>query len=97
MIVRDLHRYRGTNGKVDTLIELPMEGEPMKRLEAEIGMMLTDGETVASVIDVPAADVDKWSEVEATPESGIDTNPDATEADYIAALNELGVNTDEES
>ena len=93
MIVRDLHRYHGENGTVDTLVQLPMESEPMKRIEADPGMVLTDGETVAAVLDIPAADLDKWYEIEATPEDA----PEATEADYIAALNELGVITNEES
>ena len=95
MIVKDLNRYRGENGAVDTLVVLPMEGEPMKRLEADVGKSLTDGDIVCGVIDVPAAEVDKWYEIEATPD--VDTDPEATEADYIAALNELGVNTNEES
>lgn len=95
MIVRDLYRYHGENGTVDTLVQLPLVSEPLKRIEAELGMALTDGEALVRVIDVPAADVDKWSEVEYTPSP--DEEPEATEADYIAALNELGVNTDEES
>lgn len=93
MTVRDLFRYQGANGVVDTLIELPMEGERRKRLDADPGMMLTDGEIVTKVHDIPAADIDNWSEIEAE----VDTEAEATEADYIAALNELGVNTDEES
>lgn len=94
MIVRDLFRYQGDNGVVDTLVELPMISLPMKRIEAEAGTMLTDGEIVVKMLDIPAADLDKWYEIEA-PEVEPETDV-ATEEDYIAALNELGVVTNEE-
>ena len=65
MIVRDLYRYRGENGTIDTLVKLPMECELLKRLQAEEGCLLTDGVTTAEVIDIPAEDLDKWSEIPA--------------------------------
>lgn len=57
------------------------------RLTADEGKALTDGNTEWNCVDVLPGDVDKWSEIDATaPE-----DEDASEADYIAALNELGV------
>lgn len=57
------------------------------RLTADEGKMLTDGTSEWNCVDVLPEDVGKWSEIDApTPE-----DEDATEADYLAALNELGV------
>ena len=99
MTVSDLHRYRGDgDAAVDTLVLLPLEHEKMFRLVADKGKVLTDGEIIASTYDIPATDLDKWYEID--PPEGSDEaieEPEATTADYLAALNELGVNTDEES
>lgn len=65
MKVTKLYRYRGENGVVDTTVLLPMAHEDRFRLDADEGMALTDGETVHSVIDIPAADLEMWSEIEA--------------------------------
>ena len=57
------------------------------RLTADEGKMLTDGTSEWNCVDVLPEDVGKWSEIDApAPE-----DEDATEADYLAALNELGV------
>lgn len=61
----NLYRYRGENGTVDTTVLLPMEHENMYRLIADVGMTLTDGEGVTDVIDIPVAELEKWSEIKA--------------------------------
>jgi hypothetical protein len=53
------------------------------RLIADENCILTDGTTETEVIDVMLEDVDKWTEI-----GGAD---EATEADYISALEDLGV------
>ena len=56
------------------------------RLTADEGKVLTDGTNEWNCVDVLPEDVGKWSEIDAPSE-----DEDATEADYLAALNELGV------
>lgn len=57
------------------------------RLTADEGKVLTDGTSEWNCVDVLPEDVGKWSEIDApAPE-----DEDATESDYLAALNELGV------
>jgi hypothetical protein len=53
------------------------------RLIADENAILTDGTTETEVIDVMLEDVGKWHEINAETE--------ATEADYISALEDLGV------
>ena len=56
-------------------------------LTAAEGKVLTDGTSEWNCVDVLPKDVDKWSEIDApAPE-----DEDANEADYLGALNELGV------
>lgn len=55
------------------------------RLIADEGMAITNGSTVTTCADVPAAEIGNWTDCEAPFEE------EATEADYIAALNEMGV------
>ena len=57
------------------------------RLTADEGKVLTDGTSEWNCVDVLPEDVDKWSEADVP----IVDDEDATEADYLAALNELGV------
>ena len=57
------------------------------RLTADEGKVLTDGTSEWNCVDVLPEDVDKWSEIDAP----VLEDEDATEADYIAALTELGV------
>ena len=86
----NLYRYTRPDGGV-TVSPVRPEGEyePMYRLVADEGMALTkDGENLTSCADVES--VEGWYEVEA-PEG------EATEEDYLDALNKLGVKTDEES
>ena len=57
------------------------------RLIADEGKVLTDGTSEWNCVDVLPEDVGKWGEIDApAPE-----DEDATEAGYLAALNELGV------
>ena len=57
------------------------------RLTADEGKVLTDGTSEWNCVDVLPEEVDKWSEIDAP----VLEDEDATEADYLAALNELGV------
>lgn len=59
-----MYRYYGEGGAVDTKILLPMEHDDMWQLKADVGKVLTDGETVAEVINIPVADLEKWSEID---------------------------------
>lgn len=65
MKVTNLYRYHGDGGTVDTPVLLPMEHEVRQRLEADAGMVLTDGEIMVSVIDIPADEVAGWAEIPA--------------------------------
>ena len=57
------------------------------RLTSDEGKVLTDGTNEWNCVDVLPEDVGKWSEIDAP----IVDDEDATESDYLAALNELGV------
>lgn len=57
------------------------------RLTADEGKALTDGTSEWNCVDVTPEDVGKWIEIDAP----IVDDEEATEADYLAALNELGV------
>lgn len=90
MQIINLYRYTRPDGGV-TVSPVRPEGEyaPMYRLVADEGMALTkDGENLTSCADVES--VIGWYEVETT-------EGEATEQDYLDALNTLGVKTDEES
>ena len=59
------------------------------RLIADEGMAITNGETVTVCVDVLAEDAEKWTDCEMpTEETEVE---EATEADYQAALREMGV------
>ena len=90
MQIINLYKYTRPDGGV-TVSPVRPEGEyePMYRLVADEGMVLTkDGENLTSCADVES--VIGWYEVETT-------EGEATEQDYLDALEKLGVNTDEES
>lgn len=57
------------------------------RLTADEGKVLTDGTSEWNCIDVLPDEVGNWGEIDAP----IVDDEDATEADYLAALAELGV------
>lgn len=89
MQVINLYKYTRENGGVTVSPNKP-DGEytEMYRLIADDGKTLTNGEVVTPCIDVEY--VDGWEEID-------DATDEATEQDYLNALNELGVQTDEES
>lgn len=89
MQIINLYKYTRPDGGV-TVSPVRPEGEhePMYRLVADEGMALTkDGENLTSCADVES--VIGWYEVETT-------ESEATEKDYLNALNELGVELNEE-
>lgn len=67
-------------------------------LKADIGMMLTNGETFGKTVCLGIGDsVDNWHEIteeeaERLQNEETPTETEATEADYINALEDLGVN-----
>lgn len=84
MQIIDLFKYTRPDGGV-TVSPVRPEGEyePMYRLVADEGMALTkDGENLTSCADVESTV--GWYEV-------TDGTDEATEEDYIHALNEMGV------
>jgi hypothetical protein len=81
----DLYKYE-ENGKVTVTPNKRNETDTPNRMRliADENCILTDGTTETEVIDVMLDEVDKWTEIGGTDE--------ATEADYISALEDLGVN-----
>ena len=57
------------------------------RLTADEGKVLTDGASEWNCVDVLPDEVGNWSEIDAP----VAEDEEATEADYLAALAELGV------
>ena len=90
MQIINLYRYTRPDGGVSVSPVRPEgEYEPMYRLVADEGMALTkDGENLTSCADVESTE--GWYEVKSA-------EGEATEHDYLDALNTLGVKTDEES
>lgn len=84
-----LYKYTRADGGI-TVSPVKPDGEytEMYRLVADEGKALTNGEIETTCTDVES--VDGWEEVDAT-------EGDATEVDYQNALEELGVNFDEEN
>lgn len=65
MTKMEIYRYVGSNGVIDSPIKLPMDYTLRYRLIADEGKELVNGDTTATVIDVDASDVEKWSEQDA--------------------------------
>lgn len=65
MTKMEIYRYVGSNGVIDSPIKLPMDYTLRYRLIADEGKELVNGDTTATVIDVDASDVDRWSEQDA--------------------------------
>ena len=85
MQIIDLYRYEDNGTVTITPNKRNEADEPSRaRLVADEGAILTDGTTETEVVDVMPDEVDKWHEIGSANE--------ATEADYINALEELGVN-----
>ena len=87
-----LYKYRREGGGVTVSPSKPdCEYTEMYRLIADEGKALTqDGVNTTACTDVESAE--GWYEVDAPEEDA-----EATEGDYINALEELGVNFDEEN
>lgn len=81
----DLYRYE-ENGTVIITPNARAETDTPSRMRliAEENAILTNGTTETPAVDVMLDEVDKWHEIGGTDE--------ATEADYISALEDLGVN-----
>ena len=81
----NLYRYE-ENGTVIITPNARTETDTPSRMRliAEENAILTDGTTETIAVDVMLEDVDKWHE--------INVETEATEADYISALEDLGVN-----
>lgn len=82
----NLYRYEEPNGMVSITPTPRAETDKPSRMRliADEGYVLTNGTTETIAIDVMLDEVDLWSE-----------NTEATETDYINALEELGVNFNE--
>lgn len=77
----NLYRYEETDKVIITPNARAETDTPGRmRLIADENAILTDGTTETEVIDVMLDEVDRWTEINAETE--------ATEADYISALNE---------
>lgn len=64
MVKRELYRYLGTNGVVDTPVHIPNAySVPMVELVASPRHQLFNGERTTSRIIVAAEDVNKWKEI----------------------------------
>lgn len=81
----NLYKYE-ENGKVTVTPNARVETDTPSRIRliADENAILTDGTTETPAIDVMLDEVDLWHEI-----GGAD---EATEADYISALEDLGVN-----
>ena len=81
----DLYRYEENNGMVTITPNRRNETDTPSRMRliAEENAILTDGTTETPAVDVMLDEVDKWHEIGGAEE--------ATEADYIFALEDLGV------
>lgn len=84
----DLYRYE-ENGKVTVTPNARAETDTPSRMRliADENCILTDGTTETPARDVKLDEVDKWHEIGSADE--------ATEADYISALEDLGVQFNE--
>ena len=84
----NLYRYE-ENGTVIITPDARAETDTPSRMRliADDNAILTNGTTETIAVDVMLDEVDTWHE--------INTDNEATEADYINALERLGVNFDE--
>ena len=88
-----LYRYTREDGGVTTSPVKPPDGTAYDlryRLIADDGKAITDGTTVAACIDVSSPD--EWTEID---DPGEDNPNEATDADYQAALVEMGCSFDD--
>ena len=87
MQIIDLYRYEDDNAIVITPNKRNEADTPSRaRLIADEGAILTNGTTETPAVDVMLDEVEQWHEIGSADE--------ATEADYINALEDLGVSFD---
>lgn len=81
----NLYRYEEPNGMVTITPNRRNETDTPSRMRliADENCTLTNGTTETPAVDVMLDEVDKWQEIGSADE--------ATEADYISALEDLGV------
>lgn len=88
MQIIDLYRYEDNGTVIITPNKRNETDKPSRaRLVADENAILTNGTTETIAVDVMLDEVELWHEVNG--------HNEATEADYIAALESLGVNFDE--
>ena len=64
MIKNNLYKYLANNGiLITTLYFEDMKHIPMYHLIADEGMVLTNGQRTAKVVDIEAIDLDSWKEI----------------------------------
>lgn len=87
MQIIDLYRYEDNGTVIITPNKRNETDTPSRaRLVADEGAILTNGTAETEVVDVMLDEVELWQE--------IDSADEATEADYINALEDLGVKFD---
>lgn len=65
MVRKKMYRYFGRNGFITTYILLDgIDNVPMYHLDADKGMVLTDGEKYRQSVEIFAEDLDKWIEIQ---------------------------------
>lgn len=74
MIVKNLYKYSGKNGTIYSLVDLGIPCTEMKRLVAEEGKELVNGEDRCVSIDVLPEEVEFWKEEDAIPEREVDSD-----------------------
>lgn len=81
----NLYIYKEPNGMTTITPNKRNETDTPSRMRliADENAILTDGTTETIAVDVMLDEIDKWHEIGGTDE--------ATEADYISALEDLGV------
>ena len=65
MKIMNIYLYQGDNGVIQTPVKLPIqELKQMRRLVADEGKILVNGEERTSCIDVDIDKIDMWQEVD---------------------------------
>ena len=65
MNIINIYLYQGDNGVIQTPVKLPIpELKQMRRLVADEGKILVNGEERTSCIDVDIDKIDMWQEVD---------------------------------
>ena len=63
MTLKPIYIYEGENGLIQTTVKLPLqEKRQMKRLIADEGKELVNGDVISTCIDVELFDIENWIE-----------------------------------